>query len=79
MTHDKFFDLFGEIDPAFIIAADLALQRAEERKVTPFTRRRVLTAALIAAVVAGLLTVTAYAAGLFGLQPRLIRDPAPTE
>lgn len=77
MNKDQFFDAFGQIDPAYVFAVDEILAGAAV-KPAAFSRRRLIRAALIAAVIAGLLTVTAYAAGLFGLQERLIRDPAPT-
>ncbi|MBR1456142.1 MAG: hypothetical protein IJ594_03140, partial [Oscillospiraceae bacterium] len=75
MTGERFFDAFGGIDPSYLLAVDEILARAEQRTVRP--RRRVLRTLLIAAAIAALLTVTAYAAGLFGLQARLIRDGAP--
>ena len=77
MNKDQFFDVFGQIDPAYVFAVDEILAGAVT-KPAAFSRRKLIRAALIAAVILGLLTVTAYAAGLFGLQERLIRDPAPT-
>ena len=77
MNKDQFFDAFGQIDPAYVFAVDEILAGAVT-KPAAFSRRKLIRAALIAAVILGLLTVTAYAAGLFGLQERLIRDPAPT-
>mgnify|MGYP004727197219 CR=1 FL=1 len=71
MTKERFFDVFGQIDPAYILAADAALRgrgRARRR------RRRIVRTALLAAAIAGLLTATAYAAGWFGLTGRLIKD-----
>lgn len=77
MNKDQFFDAFGQIDPAYVFAVDEILT-GSGAKSAAFSRRKLIRAALIAAAIAGLLTVTAYAAGLFGLQERLIRDPAPT-
>ena len=77
MTKERFFDLFGQIDPAYVLAVDEILTQAG-KKVIPFSRRKALGIALIAAVIAGLLTVTAYAAGFFGIQARLISSPTPT-
>lgn len=77
MNKDQFFDAFGQIDPAYVFAVDEILT-GSRAKSAAFSRRKLIRAALIAAAIAGLLTVTAYAAGLFGLQERLIRDPAPT-
>ena len=77
MNKDQFFDVFGQIDPAYVFAVDEILAGVGT-KPAAFSRRKLIRAALIAAVILGLLTVTAYAAGLFGLQERLIRDPAPT-
>lgn len=78
MTGEKFFEAFGEIDPAYVSAVDRILERAEENTV-PFPRRKMIKTILIAAALVGLLTATAYAAGLFGLQARLMSVPAPTE
>lgn len=66
MNKFRFFEIFGEIDPAFVAAADEILER-ESRPRPAFNRRKVFAAALLAAVLAALLTVTAYAAGLFEL------------
>ena len=77
MNKDQFFEAFGQIDPAYVFAVDEILT-GSGAKSAAFSRRKLIRAALIAAAIAGLLTVTAYAAGLFGLQERLIRDPAPT-
>ena len=78
MTKNQFFDAFGEIDPAYVFAVDKLLAGAGEKRIS-ISRKNFIRAALIAAVIMGLLTVTAYAAGLFGLQERLILDPAPTQ
>ena len=78
MTKNQFFDAFGEIDPAYVFAVDKLLAGSGEKRIS-ISRKNFIRAALIAAVIMGLLTVTAYAAGLFGLQERLIRDPAPTQ
>lgn len=78
MTGEKFFETFGEIDPAYVSAVDRILERAEENTV-PFPRRKLIKTILIAAALVGLLSATAYAAGLFGLQARLMSVPAPTE
>lgn len=77
MTKVQFFDAFGEIDSAFILTVDEILEQTD-KKVVPFARRKVISAALIAAILVGLLTITAYATGFFGLQSRLIKDPGPT-
>ena len=76
MTKYDFFEAFGEIDFPYILAVDGVLKKADSA-VIPFSRRKVLRIALIAAVLAGLLTITAYAAGLFGLQSRLIHPLSP--
>ena len=73
MNKDQFFEAFGQIDPAYVFAVDEILT-GSRAKSAAFSRRKLIRAALIAAAIAGLLTVTAYAAGLFGLQERLIRD-----
>ncbi len=66
MNKFQFFESFGEIDPAFVTAVDELL--AGEGPARPaFRRKKVLGAALLAAVLAALLTATAYAAGLFQL------------
>ncbi len=67
MNKFQFFELFGEIDPAFVAAAEEILEREEQPRPV-FNRRKVFSAALLAAVLAVLLTVTAYAAGLFELR-----------
>ncbi len=67
MNKFRFFELFGEIDPAFVAAAEEILEQ-EARPRPAFSRRKVFGAALLAAVLAALLTVTAYAAGLFELR-----------
>lgn len=67
MNKLRFFEIFGEIDPAFVAAVDEVLEQ-EERPRPAFSRRKVLRTALLAAVLAALLTVTAYAAGLFELR-----------
>lgn len=73
MTGEHFFDVFGEIDSVYILAAEETLEKAEGRAAR-FSRRKCIRTALIAAAIAGLLTAAAYAAGLFGLQARLIPD-----
>ena len=77
MTKYRFFESFGEIDSAYFLAVDAFLEKAD-KKVIRFTRRQVFSAALIAAVLVSLLTITAYAADLFGLQSRLIRRISPS-
>lgn len=80
MTKERFFDAFGQIDPSYILAVeDILLSEPEHSPA--FSRRQLLRTALLAAVIAALMVLTAYAAGLFGLSARLIRAPdaAPTE
>lgn len=78
MTKDQFFNDFGQIDPAYVFAVDEILT-GTGKKSAALSRRKLLRTALIAAAIMGLLTATAYAAGLFGLRERLISDPMPTE
>lgn len=80
MTKERFFDAFGQIDASYILAVDELLQ-SETENAPAFSRRRVLRTALLAAVIAAFMALTAYAAGLFGLSARLINasDPAPTK
>lgn len=78
MTGEHFFDVFGEIDSAYILAAGEVLEREPETAVL-ISRKKLIRTAVIAAIIAGLLTVAAYAAEFFGLQARLIPDAAPAE
>ena len=66
MTSEQFFDAFGQIDATYVLAVDEILAHGFQKNASS-TRRKILCTALIAAVIAGLMTVTAYAAGLFGL------------
>ena len=73
MTKEQFFDAFGQIDSAYVLAAGDALYgEAETARVSYKKLARTL---IIAAVIAALLTLTAYAAGWFGLTGRVISDP----
>lgn len=72
MTSEQFFDAFGQIDAAYVLAVDHILVHGSQKNALS-AGRKVLRTALIAAVIAGLMTVTAYAAGLFGLLGRLIK------
>ena len=72
MTSEQFFDAFGQIDATYVLAVDEILAHGFQKDASS-TRRKILRTALIAAVIAGLMTVTAYAAGLFGLLGRLIK------
>ena len=78
MTSEQFFDAFGQIDAAYVSAVDDILAHASQKNASS-ARRKILRTALIAAVIAGLMTVTAYAAGLFGILGRLIRVTDSTE
>jgi len=80
MTKERFFDAFGQIDASYILAVDELLQ-SETENAPAFSRRRVLRTALLAAVIAALMVLTAYAVGLFGLSARLIKatDAEPTQ
>lgn len=77
MNKIQFFDAFGEVDPAYVLAVDGILEQVEPKS-SVFTRKKILSAALLAAVLATFLTLTAYATGFFGLQTRIIKFPAPT-
>lgn len=73
MTKEQFFDAFGQIDGAYILAAGDALYgKAETARVS---YKKLVRTLIIAAVIAALLTLTAYAAGWFGLAGRVINDP----
>ena len=73
MTKEQFFDAFGQIDGAYILAAGDALYgKAETARVS---YKKLVRTLIIAAVIAALLTLTAYAAGWFGLTGRVINDP----
>lgn len=76
MTKDNFFDLFGQIDPTYILAVEDVLNISS--KTIKFSRKRIARTILIAAVIASLMMLTAYATGLFGLVSRLIKDPGST-
>ena len=73
MTKDQFFDLFGQIDATYILAVEDALSR--NSKVVHLPRKRIVRTILIAAVIASLMTLTAYATGLLGIISRIIKDP----
>lgn len=73
MTKEQFFDAFGQIDGAYVLAAGDALYgKAETARVS---YKKLVRTLIIAAVIAALLTLTAYAAGWFGLAGRVINDP----
>lgn len=73
MTKEQFFDAFGQIDGAYVLAAGDALYgKAETARVS---YKKLVRTLIIAAVIAALLTLTAYAAGWFGLTSRVINDP----
>lgn len=73
MTKEQFFDAFGQIDGAYILAAGDALYgKAETARVS---YKKLVRTLIIAAAIAALLTLTAYAAGWFGLTGRVINDP----
>ena len=76
MTKDNFFDLFGQIDSSYILAVEDVLNGSG--KAIHFHRKRIARTILIAAVIASLMILTAYATGLFGLVSRLIKDPGST-
>lgn len=76
MTKDPFFDVFGQIDAAYILAVEDVLDG--KRKVIRIPRRKAVRTILIAAVMASFLSLSAYAAGLFGLLSRTIKDPGAT-
>lgn len=73
MTKDQFFDLFGQIDATYILAVEDIL--SGNSKVVHLPGKRIVRTILIAAVIASLMTLTAYATGLFGIFSRLIKDP----
>ena len=73
MTKEQFFDAFGQIDGAYVLAAGDALYgKAATVRVS---YKKLVRTLIIAAVIAALLTLTAYAAGWFGLAGRVISDP----
>lgn len=74
MTGEQFFDAFGQIDPAYVLELDELMAR-DSRKPVPFPWGRMIRAALIAALIAALMLVSAYASGLSGLVSRFIKDP----
>lgn len=71
MTKDRFFDAFGQIEPTYVLAAGDILYGGKEVRKPPVRAVRTI---LIAAAIAVLMTLTAYAAGWFGLSDRLIND-----
>lgn len=73
MTKDQFFDTFGQINATYILAVEDVL--SGNSKVVHLPRKRIVRTILIAAVIASLMTLTAYATGLFGLISRIIKDP----
>lgn len=73
MTKNQFFDTFGQIDAAYILAVEDVL--SGNSKVIHLRRKRIVRTILIAAAIASLLTLTAYATGLFGLISRVIKNP----
>ena len=73
MTKEQFFDAFGQIDGAYVLAAGDALYRKTET--THVSYKKLVRTLIIAAVIAALLTLTAYAAGWFGIAGRMINDP----
>lgn len=78
MTNEQLFEAFGQIDAKYILAVDDILTR-EAPMAAHLARKRVLRTALIAAALAGLLALSAYAAGLFGLLGRLIEGKEPEQ
>lgn len=72
MTGEQLFDAFGQIDAAYILAVDDILTKDSRKKLSS-ARRKILRTVLIAAVIAALMTVSAYATGLSGLWGRLIK------
>ena len=72
MTKDRFFDAFGQIEPTYVLAAGDILYSGKEVRMPPV---RAVHTILIAAAIAVLMTLTAYAAGWFGLSDRLINAP----
>ena len=73
MTKNQFFDLFGQIDAEYILAVEDVL--TGKNQAIRFNRKRIVRTILIAAVIASLMLLTAYASGLFGIVSRLIKDP----
>lgn len=73
MTKEQFFDAFGQIDGAYVLAAGDALYGKLETAHVSY--KKLVRTLIIAAVIAALLTLTAYAAGWFGLTGRVINDP----
>ena len=73
MTKEQFFDAFGQIDGAYVLAAGDALYGKVETARVSY--KKLVRTLIIAAAIAALLTLTAYAAGLFGLTGRVINDP----
>ena len=73
MTKEQFFDAFGQIDGAYILAAGDAIYGKTETARVSY--KKLVRTFIIAAVIAALLTLTAYAAGWFGLADRVINDP----
>lgn len=73
MTKEQFFDAFGQIDSAYVLAAGNALYGKQET--AHVSHKKLVRTLIIAAVIAALLTLTAYAAGWLGLAGRVISDP----
>ena len=73
MTKEQFFDAFGQIDGAYVLAAGNALYGKQETVHASY--KKLVRTLIIAAAIAALLTLTAYAAGWFGLTGRVINDP----
>ena len=73
MTKEQFFDAFGQIDGAYVLAAGDAIYGKTETARVSY--KKLVRTLIIAAVISALLTLTAYAAGLFGLTGRVINDP----
>lgn len=73
MKRDLIFEAVGEVDDAYVLAAADFLEALEQKaRRRHKTRRRTL---LIAAAVAATMSVTAFAAEVFGLTARLIPPP----
>lgn len=72
MTKDQFFDMFGQIDATYILAVEDVL--SGNSKVVHLPGKRIVRTILIAAVIASLMTLTAYATGVFGIISRIIKD-----
>ena len=70
MTKEQFFDAFGQIDGAYVLSAGDALYGKPETARVSY--KKLVRTLIIAAVIAALLTLTAYAAGWFGLTGRVI-------